>query len=209
MPFKYPEARILVFAKAPIAGMVKTRLIPDIGENAAAAFYCDMASTVIDRIAKSQLCPADIYCYPDTTHRFFKDKALKNKMELVSQSGNDLGERMLNAINVSSHQSSNIILVGTDCLEYTDEYFELAIKYLECHDVVVGPATDGGFVLIGMKNLVPGIFKDVVWGDEHVMKTTENNLKRLNQSYKLLTPLNDVDTLEDMLSVSDIEPYKK
>ncbi len=198
MSHRYPDTALLVFAKAPEPGKVKTRLIPLLGKVAASEFYSKMASDIISRLAESKLCPMILYCHPDTTHLFFEQHAKKFNLKLRSQQGMNLGERMFHAVKWALDSSSKVIIIGTDCPSYSAHYIEEAVNQLDKYAVVVGPATDGGYVLIGMKQAHHQLFSDIEWGTNTVLQATVTKIKENKLSYFLLSPLNDIDEPGDL-----------
>ncbi len=114
------------------------------------------------------------------------------------QSGTDLGERMNNALQNELAQYEKVCLIGSDCLSLTDKEINRAFKQLDAADVVIGPALDGGYYLIGMKMPLPQLFVDISWGSSSVLSDT---LKKCVDSALLvhqLSPLNDIDLPEDV-----------
>ena len=198
MNFQYPDTVLLIFAKAPEPGKVKTRLISVLGKEAACEFYSKMASDIISRLTDSMLCPIVLYCYPDTNHIFFKKHEQKFNLELKRQEGIDLGERMFHSIKTALDYSTKAIIIGTDCPSYSEQYIEEAVNQLDKFDVVLGPATDGGYVLIGMKEPHHQLFNDIKWSTNTVLQSTVTKIKENKLSYYLLSPLNDIDEPGDL-----------
>ena len=198
MSYKYTDTCLLVFAKAPVPGKVKTRLIPALGEDGACHFYTEMLSQIVERFALSKLCPIHLLCHPDTEHNFIKEISSKLDLQLFPQQGRDLGERMFHASTKALMTYSNVILIGADCPDYSIDYIEKSIDLLEDNDVVIGPAFDGGYVLIGMKRPYKYLFNDIEWSTGTVLQTTMIRIKENNLSCALLPPLNDIDRPEDL-----------
>lgn len=209
MSYRYPDTVLLIFAKAPVPGRVKTRLIPFLGKEGACELYTHMATDIISRLSASFLCPVHLYCQPDPSHIFFREHARRQYIEVGSQTGSDPGARMHNAIAHGLKKYQKAIVIGTDCPDYSAEYVEEAIKQLDVIDVVVGPAYDGGFVLIGMKKVYASIFHKVEWGGKNVLQTTRRNIATQKLTSNLLPPLHDVDTVEDLKYISVTSPYNK
>lgn len=196
---KHPDAKLIIFARAPIPGDVKTRLIPALGENGAAQFYARMAQYVIDRMLDSHLCDLSIDCMPDSSHPFFLDILDRRCVELNKQTGDDLGERMGHALRNALDRYGYAILIGTDAPCLTPDSVEQAIEALKAGaDLVTSPARDGGYVLIGMKRFHGEVLEDIDWSTPRVLQQTLEKARRLNLSVHQLPVSWDVDTPEDL-----------
>ena len=195
--FQYPNARILIFCKAPIPGKVKTRLLPAICAGEAAGIYKKLARRMIDCSLRSSLAPVEIWCYPDAKHEFFHQFS---DIELLAQQGEDLGGRMLQAAHHSLGRPGveKVLIVGTDCPTLDEEYMNLALSILDSHDAVLGPAEDGGYGLIGLKTAATSLFADMTWSTSQVCAETCRRLNDLNYNWSLLPLIWDVDRPEDL-----------
>ncbi len=193
---QYPQARILLFARAPRIGKVKTRLIPALGEQGALDIHLRLLKRQMDVLAETRLCPSQLWIDQDSQDPVVDDF----NGEVYLQQGDDLGQRMFYAANKVLDQASAVIIIGSDCPELDQAYLGQALSYLSdpATDVVIGPALDGGYVLIGMKKAEWHIFNDIDWGSEKVLEQTRDSLKRLNLSSQFLAPLCDIDTEEDL-----------
>jgi len=193
------KKQLVIFIKAPIIGQCKTRLIPLLGEQAATEFYKHLASHCVN--TANQLSDIDIalYTYPDTRHSFIQQLNNSNSTSLHSQQGNNLGERMYNAINTSLKTYSQCVLIGSDCPGITADYIEQAFSALDSHSITLGPATDGGYVLIGSKKISPEIFANTQWSSHTVLQQCLKNINQLNYSHVILPELWDIDTPHDFI----------
>ena len=195
---KYPDAVVLVFAKAPVAGMVNTRLIPDIGVAKATRLQHDLIHKRLASLTDAGLCKVVLYCSPDITDDFFKACTKQYSVELKNQSGVDLGEKMANAIDEQSRSYNNVIIVGTDAPALDSDQVEDAIKTLnDGNDVVIVPAEDGGYVLIGMNQPHKVLFLSVPWGSERVLTKTRANVVAAGLKLTELETSWDIDRAED------------
>lgn len=198
MSYQYSDTCLIIFAKAPIIGKVKTRLIPALGAEGACQLYEEMARKIIVNLSESKICQAKVYSHLDITHQFFKDLEISNALKVYPQHGNDLGERMFQAVKSRLIKFSKVIVIGTDCPDYSADYIESAIHVLDKKDVVIGPATDGGYVLIGMKTPEPHVFTQIKWGQNTVLEKTLERLIEKSLTYQLLSPLHDIDVPADL-----------
>jgi rSAM/selenodomain-associated transferase 1 len=197
---KFPTARILVFAKAPVEYQVKTRLIPDIGEKRSTALYQLMLEQTIATVTNGQFCNVELCCTPNTSHSFFINLAEKYPVTLTNQLGSDLGQRMLNAATHSLKTSNSVVIVGTDCLQITEALLGQVLAGLtnKTSDALITPARDGGYVLLGLSKLHPDLFTGIDWGTDKVMAQTRNALTKLGWKWQETPVLRDLDTFADL-----------
>ncbi len=197
---KFPDSKIIIFCKAPIPGTVKTRLLSVLSEEQASELHIKLATETINQAIKSQLCPVEIWCSPDTLHPFFQ----MFNIDLKKQKGNNLGEQMHHALQTTLEQSSSAILIGTDCPSMTINDLDQAIDKLEQgSDVVIAPAEDGGYTLIGMKKVCRSIFKNIDWGTSKVFDQTISKINKLDLQLNKLPKQWDVDRPEDLQRYDD------
>ena len=200
MKFKYPDSRIVILCKAPIAGNVKTRLVPPLTNEEAMRFHTELATRVISMVQASGLAPVRLWGAPDLDHPFFEKIVDTDITELAVQEGVDLGERMDAAISSSLAEPSvrSAILIGTDCVNLDEAYLEKALDVLVHSDACLGPAEDGGYGLIGLKNPEPRVFAGMEWGTDSVCAETARAMNDCFETWQLLTLLWDVDRPEDL-----------
>ena len=191
----YPDSRILVFCKAPVAGKVKTRLAEKIGEDAAATIHEYLAWHCLKNIINEDIAPVELWCAPDTRHEFFHRCETIFGVTLKQQKGKCLGERMENAFVDALSQTQTSLVIGTDCPAITPSYLRAAFLALEKHNTVLGPAEDGGYVLLGLRQLQTSIFSGMPWGSSRVLDET---ISRLKGDVHQLGTLWDVDRVEDL-----------
>ncbi len=194
--WRYPEARLLIFAKAPIPGQCKTRLASVLtGEQAAMLQSRLIRHTVLQQVERA-LCPIELWCSPDSDHGVFHDLAAGHGVALRVQQGNDLGERMVYAMQ---HRPSAMqVVIGTDCPVLGHAQVAAALAHLaRGDDAVFAPAEDGGYVLVATRTPRPELFDGVTWGSERVMAETRERLRALDWRWAELETLWDVDRPED------------
>ncbi|MEI7695958.1 MAG: TIGR04282 family arsenosugar biosynthesis glycosyltransferase [Chlorobium sp.] len=190
------KSRLLViFTKNPVKGEVKTRLARSVGEQKALEVY----ETLREHTARvTEVVDAGRLVYYS---RFvpFSDLFRTEKFIPRLQKGDDLGERMFHAIKEGFEAGfAHVVLIGTDCYELSYTILNEAFSALERHDAVIGPATDGGFYLIGLNRVLPELFLDRQWSTPEVFRETATRLQRFAIEYELLTELSDIDTFEDL-----------
>ena len=196
----FPGARLLVFAKAPVPGQVKTRLITALGEAEAARLHERLVCRTLEVAVGGQFAPVSLWCSPTPDHPFFQNCRLRYGVTLCCQQGNDLGERMAHAFEETLKESAMAVLIGTDCPSLSAKDLKTAFEAL-CHgsDAVLGPAEDGGYVLIGLRRPAPELFGDLPWGSGQVLSETRARLHALNLSFHELPRRWDVDRPEDLM----------
>ena len=199
MTAKPTSCRIVVFAKAPEPGKVKTRLIPALGEAGAAALHRRLVMHSLRAAQEADLGPVELWCAPDTRHAFFAECERGFGVSLHSQCEGDLGARMRRALEEVLGRAERAILVGSDIPALSAQYLRDAERALSgARDVVIGPAEDGGYVLIGLKRSDPELFRDIPWGEPEVLAETRGRIAALRWRCFELPALWDVDRPEDL-----------
>ena len=186
-----PEPRIIIFVKAPRPGFVKTRLAAAIGNEAACDAYRQLAETVVANLAP--LPHAELRFTPDDAENEITPW-LNDGWTTRPQDEGDLGERMHRAFTEANGPA---IIIGSDCPQVKLNDFITAAKTLQTHDVVIGPATDGGYWLIGLNAPCPALFEGIEWSTGGVLQSTLAKADEAGLSVQLLRELGDVDTGAD------------
>ncbi|MBX3330865.1 MAG: TIGR04282 family arsenosugar biosynthesis glycosyltransferase [Nitrospira sp.] len=195
---------LVIFAKAPIPGQVKTRLCPPLTPEEAATLHGSFVLDILERTkgAASKLkLPIDRYlaCSPSATHVFFKIMEERQGVKLIDQVGDDLGARMNQAFNtLFARGYGQVLLIGTDVPTLPLDHFRQALASLENHDLVLGPAFDGGYYLIGLKRVAPELFADIPWSTDQVLRLTQEKAAGIGLKASVIQPWRDVDTLADL-----------
>ena len=186
---------LLIFAKNPEHGKVKTRLAATVGAEKAFAVYMQLLEQTM---YITKLLPLDKYLfYSDYVEEaYIWDKAYNKQV----QRGKDLGERMSNAFSFAFNLGyEEAVIIGTDCPELDAGAIITAFEQLDVHDVVIGPAADGGYYLLGMKQHHPQLFVDIGWSTPTVLEDSLNICKTRGMSYSALPVLHDVDEEKDLV----------
>lgn len=189
---------LLIFAKAPVPGEVKTRLLPDLTKDEAARLY---EAFIRDMLKSTSRIDADrfIFCYPSIEDLFFQKIAKDNDIRLMEQKGGDLGERMRNAMSLIFKEGyKNVIIIGTDSPSLPMLYIEEGFKGLTNYPVVIGPSNDGGYYLVGARDSAPPIFDGIPWGTKRVFRMTLEKGVRQRIDLYILPFWYDIDTVEDL-----------
>ncbi len=204
---KAADAALILFAKAPIPGQVKTRLCPPLTPDEAATLH---GSFVLDALERSRDAVTQgrlsldrfVACSPSPEHVFFKVLEERHHVGLLPQIGEDLGLRMRQAFQTVLAQGyRRVLLVGTDLPSLPSSRHGEALRLLADHDVVLGPALDGGYYLIGLTRLIPELFVDIPWSTDQVFPLTVKKTEALGLRTALLPACRDVDRLEDVLAL--------
>ena len=196
----YDDTIVLLFAKAPVAGSVNTRLIPDIGVEKATGLQENLIHQRLSMLTDAQVCDVTLMCAPDTRHECFIECRKNYQVQLLVQSDGDLGWRMYNATKAALLSYKYCIVIGTDAPALDEVLIEKAIEVLHADaDVVFVPAEDGGYVLLGLQDAHAFLFEKIDWGSAEVMQQSRDKLEMNNISYKELDTCWDVDRLEDYL----------
>ena len=185
-----PAKHLVVFLKVPRLGTVKTRLARDIGHVHACAFYRTLTKTILNRFGTDKRWQRWIAITPD--HENLPQNLHRGDWRCISQGGGNLGDRMNRIMQCLPPGPAAII--GSDIPDITPEHITKAFKRLGNDDAVFGPATDGGYWLVGLKRrpVIPEIFNHVRWSGEHALADTLANFKH-GQRIALLEELEDVD----------------
>ena len=198
MPRTEPTSvAIAVFARAPIPGQAKTRLIPRLGAQGAAELQRWLLRRTLETAVAARLGPVSLWCAPSREHPVFAACREERGLELFEQRGGDLGARMLHAFSALCPQGP-VLLIGTDCPALSIAALRRAAAALrEGRDAVLIPAEDGGYVMIGLHRAEPRLFDAMPWGTGGVMTATRRRLRELGWRWAEPKTLWDVDRPED------------
>jgi len=192
----FSTTALVIFVRNPILGQVKTRLAKDIGDERALAIYIQLLEHTL-KITRGlsfrkfvyyadEVSDYDLWSVPGYTKR--------------KQNGVNLGERMLNSFKELFDQGfTRIIIIGSDCLQLQTENLQEAVALLESNAAVIGPASDGGYYLLGLTKLYPDLFVNKPWSTDQVFAKTINDFNNQGISYALLEELSDIDTVADLI----------
>jgi len=184
--------KVGIFARPPQPGTVKTRLIPDIGAHKAAAVYRYCLEYTLAVVRRSGL-DYQLFLSADSDDSLFQGEAY------YLQQGVDLGARMYHGLQkLLERNADGAVIIGTDCLDLSNLHLQDAARALADHELVVLPAIDGGYALIGCREIDPELFSKLRWSTDQVYRQTVINARRLNYRVDTLESVRDIDSLQDL-----------
>jgi len=190
------RTRLCVFARAPVLGGVKRRLAADIGDAAALAAHIQLTEDTLERLAAVEGLETELWLAGEADAHVRRWLGAW-QLRLRRQQGSDLGQRMANALARCHADGFQGLVVGGDCPPVDAAYARQAAEALGEADVVLGPALDGGYGLVGTRQPLPQIFLDIPWGTNAVLQATLERIEEAKLSVRLLEPIWDVDTASD------------
>jgi len=191
------RALLVQFARAPQPGRVKTRMQPQLNGAQSLALHRAMVLHTCRTLRRARLGPVQV-CVAGALSDPLFTRCRGYGASLARQSGADLGERMYRALVAGLRRHGRVVLVGSDCPALDADYLGAACAALDTVDVVLGPAVDGGYVLIGVRRLHVALFRGIPWGGAQVFAETQARLRETGLSWCALAPLADVDRPEDL-----------
>ncbi len=191
-----PEPALIVFARAPEPGRVKSRLVPLLGEKGAARLHARLVERTLKTARASGISGIYLYCSPGIKGDFFRKMRKQFKVHLRFQGRGNLGDRMYRAFRCHS----SAVLIGSDCPALKPADLRAAVRALRGGaDAVLAPAEDGGYPLIGLRRVSRRLFEGIAWGGPQVLAQTRRRLEALRWRWHELRTLWDVDRPEDVL----------
>jgi rSAM/selenodomain-associated transferase 1 len=188
------DAGLVVFLRLPDKGKVKTRLAATLGEEAALEIYKKLVSITLGIVTRTGI-PAYLFYSDGLPPADERDARFSYHIQVDG----DLGTRMAAALTSILSLHNKALIIGSDCPELTPEILQACCSSLNENDIVLGPAGDGGYYLLGCSALHPALFTDIKWSTPSVLDQTIENIKGANLSYCLLEKLHDIDTAEDWI----------
>jgi rSAM/selenodomain-associated transferase 1 len=188
--------RLLVFAKAPLAGEVKTRLQPQFTPQQSAAIHRCLVEHCLATV--NTLADTVIELWVGSEHPWWAELAAAYPLELHYQQGADLGERMASAFQQALPMADKVVVIGTDCPFIDVGYLQQAFQQLDKQELVIGPADDGGYVLLGMKQPQPSLFQRISWGSDEVLQQTLQQAQQRHLDCVQLAAHMDIDRPADV-----------
>lgn len=195
--------RVIVFAKAPLAGYAKTRLIPELGPAGAANLARQMLHRTLESAVAAGVGPVELCVTPGITSPAWSGVDITQEIEISTQGDGDLGVRLARAAQRALERDEAVLLIGTDCIEMRAPLLREAACTLERKDAVIYPAADGGYVLLGLTGFHASLFSDIAWSTDSVAAETSARIRQLGWSLETGSPLHDVDEPEDLKRVPE------
>ncbi|MGB4116098.1 MAG: TIGR04282 family arsenosugar biosynthesis glycosyltransferase [Polaromonas sp.] len=200
--------RIVIFAKAPQPGSVKTRLIPALGAVGAATLARQFLVHTVQQALAANVGKVELCMSPAPLDPAWHDVALPSDVVLTGQGEGDLGERMARAVSRNTQSTESVsgpvMLIGTDCPALTAPLLKQAAQQLQTHDAVLLPAHDGGYVLLGLKSPSPELFEHMAWSTSVVSAETLRRMAALNMRVWQGSTLHDIDEPADLQHLPDL-----
>lgn len=195
--------RIAILAKAPVAGLAKTRLAPALGDAGAAALAARLLAHAVAQAAAAELGAVTLWATPDASHAAFLQARQRHGVALAVQAGADLGARMAQAFEQGFAQADGpILLMGTDAPALDAELLRQAAAALQSFEAVFVPAQDGGYALVGLRAATPGLlavlFSGMRWSTPQVMAQTRQRLAAAGMTHAELPSVADIDEPADL-----------
>ena len=185
---------LIVFTRKPALGKVKTRIQKTMGADMALAIHTQLLTSTLQMASNVDGVSYCVSCSPDCDHPIID----AYEGACFIQSGDDLGERMMNALRQQLQHYQYCILIGTDCPQIDSAYINQAFQELKNgNDIVLGPASDGGYVLVGMGQVFSGMFNNIDWGTGRVLEQTMAIIQAHDKTSTLLPVLRDIDDEDD------------
>ncbi len=201
--------RLIIFAKAPIAGFAKTRLIPSLGEEGAALLARKLLLNTVNNGLEAQFATTELCVTPDPSHSIWKSLPIADNVIWSAQGEGDLGDRLARASKRAIDEGDSVLLIGTDCPELTSAVLQDAATALSDTNAVIIPATDGGYTLLALNEFHPSLFEGIAWSSESVFMDTVSRLKKLHWRMTVLDPLHDIDEPKDLRWLPNDWPEQK
>ena len=190
---------IIIFAKAPVPGDVKTRMCPPLTPDEAASLHGSLVMDAVERTRSLRRFDVFLACSPGMDHPFFQTLAARHRLHLCDQEGEDLGRRMDHALTAALTRGyACALLAGTDVPNLAAHHYQRAKGLLQDTDVVLGPTEDGGYYLVGAKRPVPALFAGISWSTGNVLTQSLARAEQAGLGVGLLDPEHDLDSFEDV-----------
>jgi rSAM/selenodomain-associated transferase 1 len=176
-----------------------TRLIPALGAAGAAALHARLVERTLGEARLTASARTELWCADPPEHPFYRDCARRFGVDRHAQTGEDLGQRMSGALTDALVRAQVAVLIGTDSPDLDHGDLEAALLRLRRGiPVVLGPATDGGYVLIGLRRPLPNLFEGIDWGTDRVLEQTRDRLREIDTDWMELAPRHDIDRPTDL-----------
>lgn len=198
--------RIIIIAKEPKPGFAKTRLIPALGDQGAAELADRLLKHTVSQALAAALGPVELCVTPDVQAEYWRHWEDEDSLELTRQTDGDLGLRMLTAAEQGIARGTPVMLIGTDCPLLDATRLRRMASDLMQQDACLCPVIDGGYSLLGLRQIDPSLFTDIPWSTSEVAALTRERMRQLHWTWTESEPLWDVDEPEDLLRLQEHSP---
>lgn len=198
MPERCDACRIVIFAKAPLPGLAKTRLIPALGAKGAAHLAKRMLFHAVEQAQAAEATKVELCVTPSLSHPVWQTLALPAELNWSEQGEGDLGMRMARASERITGAGEAVLFMGTDCPGLSASHIRLAIASLTKHDACLIPVSDGGYALLGLRRHLPALFEAIPWSTAEVAALTRQRILEKGWSLQEFDILHDIDEPEDL-----------
>ena len=192
------DALYIQFAREPVPGQVKTRMLPALDPAEAAELHRELVLWTTQSLVVSARAPVELYVTGNPSSPLFEACRGSGAAAVRLQQGRDLGERMCRALAAGLETHRKVVLVGSDCPQIDPAYLAAALEALDDHDAVLGPAADGGYVLVGVTRIEQRWFEDIEWGTSEVYAQSLARFEETGAKLAALEVLQDIDRPEDL-----------
>ena len=199
-----PDPVLVIFARDPVPGRVKTRLIPALGEEGACVLHLKLLQRTLQAATRCPDVTVELWTDTKKPSTTLSSILARYPVKQRYQQPGDLGQRMQHAISDVLDRSTAVVLIGSDCPDWCSQDLIQAFGHLRQHDVVLAPAMDGGYVLIGCRRKAPELFSGISWGTDQVCEQTISRLRLLGMDWRELPAHPDIDTEADLKLVPEL-----
>ncbi|MCR4302517.1 MAG: TIGR04282 family arsenosugar biosynthesis glycosyltransferase [Sulfuricaulis sp.] len=204
------QPRLLIFAKQPVSGQVKTRLQPDYSPEQSAEIASFMIRATVEMAVSAWPGDVVLYAWPDIKHPLFNQLARDFRITLAPQAEGDLGAKMLSALREGIAPGAGTAIMGCDVPQCGWDVIDQANDWLARGKNVLGPTEDGGYYFIGLQQACPELFDKIPWSSNQVLPMTLARSEKLGLDFNMLPKLRDIDTANDLwLAAQKYEPLKQ
>jgi hypothetical protein len=204
------QPELMLFARQPITGEVKTRMQPDYNPEQAAEIAAFMIRATVELAVTAWPGDVMLYVWPETDHLLFHRLTNEFHIQLAQQADGDLGAKMLDALRAGIARKGSAAVMGCDVPHCGWDVIDQANGWLARGKNVLGPTDDGGYYFIGLQEARPELFEDMPWGSNRVLEKTLARAEKLGMEFQLLKKLRDIDTAADLWLVAQkYEPLRK
>ncbi|HPE62095.1 MAG TPA: TIGR04282 family arsenosugar biosynthesis glycosyltransferase [Thiolinea sp.] len=190
--------RVVIFAKAPLAGLAKTRLSCALGTAGAASLARKLLNHCVAEAMAADIGPVELCVSPSARHPVWRELAIPSAVTWSEQGEGDLGERLARAAQRVIAQREAVLLIGTDCPGLTADRLQVAAASLNQHDACLHPVSDGGYALLGLSEYLPSVFMNMPWSTSAVAELTRRRIQVAGWTLKVLELLHDIDEPQDL-----------